>query len=114
MMDLIVTMVRPLPGESFRRVSEIAEVRRTVSDGVLKFTGLNTIYSYNSSQDTQWASDGAFLLRAQEAGHESHIKAHSMIVDLLTQRLQTSDSNAGGDLGKEIWSQGHLQLFVGF
>ncbi|MFW9862357.1 MAG: ATPase, T2SS/T4P/T4SS family [Candidatus Thorarchaeota archaeon] len=93
MMDLIVTMVRPVPGESIRRVSEIAEVQRTVSEGVLKFVGLSTVYNCNSSQDLHWAADGAYLSFARAAGHESHIQAYNEIVNLLSERLQTSDNS---------------------
>ncbi|MHA2042115.1 MAG: ATPase, T2SS/T4P/T4SS family, partial [Candidatus Thorarchaeota archaeon] len=113
MMDLIVTMVRPVPGESSRRVSEIVEVRRTVSEGVLEFTGLSTVYNYHSSQDLQWASDGAFLSYARETGHESHIQAYDAIVDLLTRSLQTSSNDAHRDLGKDIWSLERPLWFAG-
>ena len=113
MMDLIVTMVRPVPGESSRRVSEIVEVRRTVSEGVLEFTGLSTVYNYHSSQDLQWTSDGAFLSYARETGHESHIKAYDAIVDLLTRSLQTSSNDAHRDLGKDIWSLERPLWFAG-
>ncbi|MHA2020118.1 MAG: ATPase, T2SS/T4P/T4SS family [Candidatus Thorarchaeota archaeon] len=107
MMDLIVTLVRPVPGESIRRVSEIVEVRRAVSEGVLEFNGLSTVYNYHSSQDLQWAPDGAYLSYAREAGHESHIQAYNAIVDSLTRSLQTSVSDTHRDLAEEIWSQVH-------
>ncbi|MFW9965533.1 MAG: ATPase, T2SS/T4P/T4SS family [Candidatus Thorarchaeota archaeon] len=104
MMDLIVTMVRPVPGESTRRVSEIVEVRRTVSEGVLRFTGLNTVYDYHSSQNLKWAPDGAYLSYAREIGHENHFQAYNALVDFLTHKLETS-VETGHDLGREIWSQ---------
>ncbi|MHA1936604.1 MAG: ATPase, T2SS/T4P/T4SS family [Candidatus Thorarchaeota archaeon] len=112
MMDLIVTMVRPVPGESIRRVSEIVEVRRTISDGILEFNGLSTVYNYHSSQDLQWVPDGAYLSYARETGHESHIQAYDAIVDFLTRSLQTSVSDTHRDLGEEIWSQGHPLWFA--
>jgi Flp pilus assembly CpaF family ATPase len=103
MMDLIVTMVRPVPGESTRRVREIVEVQRKVSEGVLEFVGLNTVYSFNSPQDLHWAMDGAYLSYARAAGHESHIQAYNEIVDLLSERLQTADKSNDRTLGKDIW-----------
>ncbi|MFW9886718.1 MAG: ATPase, T2SS/T4P/T4SS family [Candidatus Thorarchaeota archaeon] len=106
MMDLIVTMVRPVPGESIRRVSEIVEVQRKVSDGLLKFVGLSTVYNCNSSQDLHWAKDGAYLSYARAAGHESHIQAYDEIVDLLSKRLRTSDKNNNRTLEKDIWTEG--------
>lgn len=109
MMDLIVTLERPVPGESVRRVKEIVEIRRTASDGVLDFNGLNTIYNYHSSRDLNWAPDGAFLSYAREAGHESHLRSFDAIVDFLNQRVQdTSLTDVGSKLGREIWSQGQL------
>jgi type IV secretory pathway ATPase VirB11/archaellum biosynthesis ATPase len=112
MMDLIVTMVRPVPGESIRRVSEIVEVRRTISEGVLKFVGLSTVYNCNSSQELHWATDGAYLSYARAAGHESHIQAYNEIVDLLSKRLRTFDSSTGRTLGKESWSDGQPLWFA--
>ncbi|MFX0054686.1 MAG: ATPase, T2SS/T4P/T4SS family [Promethearchaeota archaeon] len=112
MMDLIVTMVRPVPGESIRRVSEIAEVQRTVSEGVLKFVGLSTVYNCNSSQELHWATDGAYLSFARAAGHESHIQAYNEIVNLLSERLQTSDNSGSRSLGKEIWTKGQSLWFA--
>ncbi|MHA2142154.1 MAG: ATPase, T2SS/T4P/T4SS family [Candidatus Thorarchaeota archaeon] len=105
MMDLIVTMVRPVPGESVRRVSEIVEVRREISKGVLKFAGLSTIYDYHSSKNLEWAPDGAYLSYAHEIGHESHIQAYNALVDFLARRLQTGDTDR--NLVGEIWAQGH-------
>ncbi|MHA2265669.1 MAG: ATPase, T2SS/T4P/T4SS family [Candidatus Thorarchaeota archaeon] len=107
MMDLIVTMVRPVPGESIRRVSKIVEVRREISDGVLKFIGLSTVYEYHSSKDLEWAPDGAYLSYANEVGHESHIQAYEALVDFLAQRLQTSADDTDQNLGREIWAEGH-------
>jgi Flp pilus assembly CpaF family ATPase len=106
MMDLIVTMVRPVPGESTRRVSEIVEVRRTVSEGVLKFAGLNTVYDHHSSQNLKWAPDGAYLSYARESGHENHFQAYNALVDFLTHKLETS-METSHNLGREIWSQVH-------
>ncbi|MFW9910900.1 MAG: ATPase, T2SS/T4P/T4SS family [Candidatus Thorarchaeota archaeon] len=112
MMDLIVTMVRPVPGESIRRVSEIVEVQRKVSEGVLKFVGLSTVYNYNSSQDLHWAMDGAYLSYARAAGHESHIQAYNEIVDLLSEKLRTSDKSDDRTLGKDIWTEGQPLWFA--
>ncbi|MFX1262027.1 MAG: ATPase, T2SS/T4P/T4SS family [Promethearchaeota archaeon] len=106
MMDLIVTMVRPVPGESIRRVSEIVEVQREVSEGVLKFVGLSTVYNCNSSQDLHWATDGAYLSYARAAGHESHIQAYDRIIDHLSKRLRTADRSNGRTLGKDVWTEG--------
>ena len=105
MMDLIVTMVRPVPGESIRRVSEIVEVQRKVSEGLLKFVGLSTVYNYNSSQDLHWTKDGSYLSYARAAGQESHIQAYNEIVDFLSKRFQTADTRDTRTLGKGIWTK---------
>ena len=91
----------------------MVEVQRVVSEGALKFTGLSTVYSYRSSQELQWAPDGAYFSYAREAGHESHIQAYDKIVDFLTKRLHNLDSSNGHSLGKEIWSQGLPLRFAG-
>ncbi len=45
LMDIIVSMKRPTPGDSRRYVNEIAEVCKKVDSGLMRYNGLNTIYT---------------------------------------------------------------------
>lgn len=82
-MDFIVTLERPRPGESKRVVSEIVEVCKTDNDGILKFEGLNRIYSIVEGMTNEWSPNGAFLAMAKSLGLRSHETALAKLILLL-------------------------------
>ncbi|MHA2234713.1 MAG: ATPase, T2SS/T4P/T4SS family [Candidatus Thorarchaeota archaeon] len=108
MMDLIVTLERPRPGKSIRRVKELVEITRENVDGLLKFSGMNVIYSTRISH-CEWADDGAFLLHAKELGIESHVPALGRLKELIVSGIYQSDLEV---LSEHLWSTGHPMNFV--
>ena len=109
MMDLIVTLERPIPGESSRRVKEIVEIRRKVVDGLLQFSGLNIVYDIIDGHGS-WAPDGAFLSYARGLGFESHVSTLESLTEILSEKLFQSDLEL---LNEQLWSKGHPLDFVG-
>jgi hypothetical protein len=109
MMDLIVTLERPVPGESKRRVKEIVEIRRNSVDGLIQFSGLNVVYDSRTGHGS-WAPDGAFLSYARESGFESHISALGSLTEIVTAGSYKSDLEL---LNEQMWSRGHPLNFVG-
>ena len=94
LMDLVVTLRRPKPGESRRVVKEIAEVCRTSHEGLMRFSGLNYVYTEDLGLTKSWSEDGAFLRRAREYGQPSHLSALKGLIRLFRERLR-SDVFAG-------------------
>ncbi|MFW9847777.1 MAG: ATPase, T2SS/T4P/T4SS family [Candidatus Thorarchaeota archaeon] len=110
LMDLIVSLNRPQPGDSTRFVSEIVEIRRSVEDGVFVFNGLNTVYKrLDSSECYPWADDGAFNRLALEQGMKSHLPAFNRIVSELNTRITNGDKNTS-NLSQKLWENGHPML----
>ncbi|MFW9925414.1 MAG: ATPase, T2SS/T4P/T4SS family [Candidatus Thorarchaeota archaeon] len=109
MMDLIVTLDRPRPGESKRRVKEIVETRRKRNEGLVQFSGLNTIYDTRNGLG-DWTQDGSFLLYAKESGIESHVPALNSLIDLVKNE---NDETALDVLSEQLWLTGHPMSFVG-
>jgi pilus assembly protein CpaF len=109
LMDVIVTLERPRPGESKRRVSEVIEIRRREVNGLLEFSGLNVVYNSKQGLVGKWADDGAFMSRAREFGVESHIPA----LDNLTQIIHQDNSIQNpGILSEKLWSNGHPMMYI--
>jgi hypothetical protein len=108
MMDLIVTLERPKPGESNRRVKEIVEIRRNIVDGLLQFSGLNVVYDIRKGHN-DWARDGAFVSFARDLGIESHVPALGVLERIMTTRFHQSDLET---LSEQLWSNGHPLKFV--
>lgn len=89
MMDIVITMDRPNPGSAKRFVKELVEVKRKVSDGIIRFAGLNNLYSaVDSAKSFQWCDNGAFKLAAKEVGTNSHTATY----DEILQNLYNLDS----------------------
>lgn len=109
LMDVIVTLDRPKPGESKRRVSEIIEIRKREVNGLLEFNGLNVIYDSKLGVVSNWADDGAFMSRARESGVESHIPALENLIQNICQDNYVSNL---GMLSELMWSYGHPMLYI--
>ena len=109
LMDVIVTLERPKPGESKRRVSEIVEIRRKVVDGLLEFSGLNVVYDSTEGVCDNWAHDGAFNVRAKDTGVESHVPALQYLIDAIRHNVNNSDLEI---LSERMWSFGHPMKYV--
>jgi pilus assembly protein CpaF len=110
LMDVIVTLERPRPGESKRRVSEVTEIRRREVNGLLEFSGLNVIYDSKRGIVEGWADDGAFTSRAREFGVESHIPALENLIQTIQQEISTTNL---GMLSEKMWSYGNPMVYIG-
>lgn len=109
LMDVIVTLERPRPGESKRQVREISEVRRKIVDGMVEFTGLNRVYDGGKGVIGSWAHDGAFMTQARNFGVESHVPALNTLIDTICQNKYHSNLEM---LSEEMWSYGHPMRYV--
>ena len=109
LMDVIVTLERPRPGESKRRVSEIIEIRRKVVGGLLEFSGLNVVYDSNQAGSNNWAQDGAFMTRARDFGVESHVPALKNLIDEIRHNTYLPDLEI---LSERMWSYGHPMMYI--
>ena len=109
LMDVIVTLERPMPGESRRRVGEVVEVRREIVDGLLKFSGLNVVYDSKRGVSDNWADDGAFNVRARDLGVKSHAPALRNLVEAVRNNTFHSDFES---LSEKMWSFGHPMRYI--
>ncbi len=108
LMDVVVTLEKPRPGESERRVSEISEIRREMVNGILEFCGLNTVYDNAIGVIGNWKKDGAFMTRARESGVESHIPALKNLIDVVHNNMCNLDFEM---LGERMWFHGNPMAF---
>ena len=109
LMDLIVTLERPKPGESIRRVKEIVEIRKGIQNGLLTFLGTNTVYDSLSMRISPFVEDGSFRTLARSIGIEDHEKAlHSLI----TTFQNNIDILSLEKLSEAMWAHGHPMKFV--
>ncbi|MHA2378007.1 MAG: ATPase, T2SS/T4P/T4SS family [Candidatus Thorarchaeota archaeon] len=113
LVDLIVTMERPVPGRSYRRVDQIVEVRREIVDGFLVFSGLHSIYDWCDSESVQWAMDGAFMFHAHRVGAESHVPAFEAVLECLKHEASSSPRELSLPLSDRLWGEGHPMRFLG-
>ncbi len=108
LMDLIVTLERPKPGESIRYVKEIVEIRKGIKNGLLTFMGINSVYDSISKNIGHFVDDGAFRTLERSLGISNHEQA-------LNSLITTFHNNKNLDLGKlseNMWSYGHPMKFV--
>lgn len=103
LMDLIVTLERPRPGESIRQVKEIVEIQKDVQEGLLSFVGINVIYDNQSGKIHQWAENGAFCNLANELRTSNIEKALKSLIQI----LKNHDSISLDNIGERLWSSGH-------
>ncbi|MDF1537367.1 MAG: ATPase, T2SS/T4P/T4SS family [Candidatus Thorarchaeota archaeon] len=107
LMDIIVTLERPRPGESFRYVKEIAEVKRSENRGIIDFKGLNLIYDkQNPVVSDSWSKEGAFHHSANAKGIGNHHVVYDAIVKVLQKKL-VDGSNDLSNIGNMLWSNSH-------
>jgi type IV secretory pathway ATPase VirB11/archaellum biosynthesis ATPase len=109
LMDVIVTLERPKPGESTRRVNEISEIRRKMVNGLLEFSGLSVVYDSSQGLSGNWAQDGAFMTRARDSGVESHVPAIRNLIDIIRHNVDHSNLEM---LSEEMWSYGHPMKYI--
>jgi len=112
LMDLIVNLKRPIPGESRRIVSEIVEVRKDTVDGFLRFQGLNTIYSNHDPDSIVWADDGAFQFHAKQAGSSDHVPAYETIINHLREEVLSTLDAKRFHISEKLWESGHPMRYV--
>ena len=108
LMDLIVTLERPKPGESIRYVKEIVEIRKGIENGLVTFMGINSVYDSISKIVGHFAEDGAFRTLERSLGINNHEQA-------LNSLITTFHNNENLDLEKlseNMWSYGHPMKFV--
>jgi type IV secretory pathway ATPase VirB11/archaellum biosynthesis ATPase len=108
-MDLIVTLIRPRPGESRRIVSEIAEVCRELDNGIVKFSGLNRIYSLHDGITSEWSEGGSFMSVAKNLGLVSHEPALESLISAMSNSPEFDISTAPSLL----WTASHPFAYSG-
>jgi hypothetical protein len=115
LMDLIVTMERPTPGEAMRRVKEVVEVRRQVVDGLLKFVGLNMVLPSQPPKSgiPKWAEDGAFVLHSRGQSIQSHVPAYEKLLHELESGISGSGMDTTMFIGEKLWKNGHPFAYRG-
>jgi Tfp pilus assembly ATPase PilU len=107
LMDLIVTLERPKPGESIRQVKEIVEIRKGVQNGLLTFVGINIVYDNISKSIGSFAEDGAFRTLARSLG----IKNHEQALNSLIATFHNYNVNME-ELSESMWAYGHPMKFI--
>jgi type IV secretory pathway ATPase VirB11/archaellum biosynthesis ATPase len=107
LMDLIVTLERPKPGESTRHVKEIVEIRKGVQNGLLTFLGINIVYDSISKSAGSFAEDGAFRTLARNLG----IKNHEQSLNSLIATFHNYNENME-ELSESMWAYGHPMKFI--
>jgi len=109
LMDLIVTLERPKPGESIRRVREIVEIRKGIQNGLLTFLGTNTVYDSISMKISPFADDGSFRTLAKSIGIEDHEQALNSLITTFQNENEILDLEK---LSEAMWAHGHPMKFV--
>ena len=109
LMDVIVTLDRPVPGQSRRRVKEIVEVRRDIDHRGVVFVGLNKVFDLRSSgtKVREWAKDGAFRLRAQTASCKDYVRVFERATEGLKFALEEDSIDLVTSLVEELWCDEH-------
>ncbi len=110
MMDLIVTLERPKPGESIRYVKEIVEIRKGMKNGLLEFLGTNVLYDAANPNVMHWAPDGIFQNLAKSLDIENHEIVISALIEAVRNCNETMDFEK---LAERMWSYGHPMKFTG-
>ncbi len=107
LMDLIVTLERPKPGESKRQVKEIVEIRKGVQDGLLTFLGINIVYDNISRNIGSFAEDGAFRTLARSLGIKNPEKALNSLIATFHNYNENME-----ELSENMWAYGHPMKFI--
>lgn len=109
LMDLIVTMNKPNPGQSKRIVTEIAEIKREIIDGFLHFSGLNCIYNQNgiNGNVNSWVNNVAFKIHANEIGLQNPMLAFDVLVALLRDEIENKTRSPFIPLGEKLYRHTH-------
>ena len=109
LMDVIVTLDRPVPGQSRRHVKEIVEVRRDIDHRGVVFVGLNKVFDLRNpgAKTGRWAKDGAFRLRAQTASCKDYAQIFEKATEGLRFALEEADIDSVPSLIEELWCSEH-------
>lgn len=109
LMDVIVTLDRPVPGQSRRHVKEIVEVRRDIDHRGVVFVGLNKIFDLQNlgTEVGKWAKDGAFRLRAQTASSKNYAQVFEKAAEGLRFALEEAAIDSMPSLVEELWCGAH-------
>ncbi|MCF2137277.1 MAG: Flp pilus assembly complex ATPase component TadA [Candidatus Thorarchaeota archaeon] len=111
LMDLIVILERPQPGRSKRIVKEIVEIRRDVEQGILKFKGLNTLYTHDADAIRSLADDGAISRRSREYGVNDPRECIRELSTILARDL-TPSMETHWKIGELLWENGNPFSFT--
>jgi hypothetical protein len=108
-MDVIVTLDRPMPGQSRRHVTEIVEVRRDIGHCGVVFVGLNKVFDFRNPgvKVGRWAKDGAFRLRAQIASCKDYAQVFEKAAEGLRFALEEDAIDSVPSLIEELWCGEH-------
>jgi flagellar protein FlaI len=109
LMDVIVTLDRPMPGQSRRHVTEIVEVRRDIGHCGVVFVGLNKVFDFRNPgvEVGRWAKDGAFRLRAQIASCKDYAQVFEKAAEGLRFALEEDAIDSVPSLVEELWCGEH-------
>lgn len=109
LMDLIVTLERPKPGESIRCVKEIVEIRKGIQNGLLTFLGINIVYDSISKSIGPFAEDGSFRTLAKSLGLNNHEQALNSLIATFQNNNEILDLKK---LSENMWAFGHPMKFA--
>ena len=109
LMDVIVTLDRPVPGQSRRHVREIVEVRRDIDHRGVVFVGLNKVFDLRNpgAEVGRWAKDGAFRLRAQIVSCKDYAQVFEKATEGLIFALEEAAIDSVTSLVEELWCVEH-------
>jgi len=109
LMDVIVTLDRPVPGQSRRYVQEIVEVRRDIGHRGVVFVGLNKVFDLRNpgAEIGRWVNDGAFRLRAKISSCQDYAQVFEKAIEGLRLALEESAINSVPSLVEELWCGEH-------
>ena len=107
LMDLIVTLERPKPGESTRHVKEIVEIRKGVQNGLLTFLGINSVYDNISKSIGSFAEDGTFRTLARSLGVKNPEPALNSLIAMFHDYHEDIE-----ELSESMWAYGHPMKFI--
>jgi Flp pilus assembly CpaF family ATPase len=93
MMDIVVTLNRPMPGKSKRLVKEISEVRRDYENGIIVFKGLNRLYDSDHSIEITWDKNSSYQLHVLERIHQNLESAFDSVVTTLYAEMSNHPSD---------------------
>ncbi len=98
MMDIVVTLNRPVPGKSKRLVKEISEVKRDYENGIITFKGLHRLYGSDHPVEIKWDKNSSYRLHALERIHQNLKSAYDTVIATLYTEMSNHPSDNSDSL----------------